>query len=264
MEQQLMKLQDERNAIIRSYKRGEIHSKDICQLLRENDAKQNLVHREQQLVFAEKRRGGQGSSLRVFMRNFFQSELIKYLVLIYCVGIFMLFAPAIYMKSIGLLIVFLSSASFMATYIGIASFCLLICLSSSYRCWKVGMKNRAQHLAYVFLILATIPFLLVAEGHMREQEVTEPPVQLDNLYFDVNDSALVFHGDAVFDGTQGEPQSLEISEGDAEVIGSPLTIPLIARKFNAKTYVFPILNYNTAWQTSPNGHYVIYLPDMFN
>ena len=108
MEQQLMKLQDERNAIIRSYKRGEIHSKDICQLLRENDAKQNLVHREQQLVFAEKRRGAQGSSLRVFMRNFFQSELIKYLVLIYCVGIFMLFAPAIYMKSIGLLIVFLS------------------------------------------------------------------------------------------------------------------------------------------------------------
>ena len=56
MEKMLMKLQDERNAIIRSYKRREIHSKDACRLLRENDVKQKLARRGQhvQLVSSDK------------------------------------------------------------------------------------------------------------------------------------------------------------------------------------------------------------------
>lgn len=55
MDKIMMKLQDERNAIIRSYKRREIHSKDACRLLRENDIKKKLARRGQpvKLAFAE-------------------------------------------------------------------------------------------------------------------------------------------------------------------------------------------------------------------
>ena len=78
----------------------------------------------------------------LFMRNLFQNEQVKYLVLTYCVGVLMLFVPVIYMHSIGLLSVFLASTSFMAVYIGIASLILLVLIIGSYKYWKGTCGSR--------------------------------------------------------------------------------------------------------------------------
>ena len=190
---------------------------------------------------------------------------ILYLASSFAVGGIAYAVPVLYVWRIGLLDQCLAYPLSLGCYAGIFVSVLILAAALCIYFFRKGEEKRTQVGAILFLLFSAIPFLLLAEGKVDEQEITEKPVDLQNLNFTMGDDGeFLFTGTVIWEPKLDLiPEEVSIPKDAIELETSVLPYPKIARKYRARSYVFPVINYNTPWLLEPNGNYVVYLPEDF-